>query len=721
MEIVSNENNLSPLKHRIAEYAGDDSSKGGEILIASGWIQSEYFKRLFPEEVVDGLASRNISLRVLLRVGNPTDLKISDIALFRFIETLKSRGIAAELRYSSHHHAKLYVVGKAYAMIGSFNLTSGGFGDETREGRNPEAGIATTAKREVQAAIERFEAMWQKASGLAGSLAGFVANESEDSGFWIIGVRELPAGMFVQTKVGDRLVLGKVERSLRYRRDFFGADRESILGNPLIFEQFGLAKPALKPGVINPLALNGIASAGNVDAQLEIARVKAIRSIATGTNGAIDYEACSLPPPVGGEVHAADPALFGTMFDPAACAKPYAELRDNRGIAASFNPEPMLAMHSAILGATGSGKSHFMKRYLSNFLVPYNDGTWKGRLIVVDTHGEYGEYFKGAGIPYTPLELGAGDKVNFDTPLVETVEDLAELFDFKPDRKLKKKIREALANRAGLDQESFVRMLEEAAADDARLDVLKYVAAGLDSEDDTGIPEEYAKDFKKGREKLASVKAVFDTKRRAAAIANVQKDLADKILKGYGFASTETPVDRVISAIERNGIRFDRLDFLAQLRKPGLYCLDLRQTNDREIRQAVVGELMHQVFAEAVRTNKFNSLFIVDEAQVYAPQGEGKSVPSKRQMRVIASEGRKFRVGLMIATQRPAYVDKDVLTQCNSQAIFRLINALDVEQVKNCVEGVSEVDLAQLPNFVAGEALFTGVAMTMPVRVRVEK
>ena len=719
MDIVSNENNLSPLQERIKEYSALEANKGGEILIASGWIQSEYFKRLFPEAVVADLAKKGIRIRILLRVGTPTDLKISDMGLFRFIETLKGKGVGATLRYSTHHHAKMYVVGKDYVMIGSFNLTSGGFGDDTREGRNPEAGIATTAKSEVKAAIARFEAMWNKANTLSDSLAGFVANESEDSGFWMIGVRELPAGMFVQTKVGDRIILGKVERSLRYRPDFFGADRESILGNPFIFEQFGLEKPIRAAGSINPIALNGIAIAGNIDAQLDVARVKAIRSIKRQSDGSITYEACSLPPPVGGEVQEADPSLFATMFDPAACTMPYAELRDNRGIAASFAPGPMLAMHSAILGATGSGKSHFMKRYLYNFLIPYNDATWKGRLIVIDTHGEYGEYFKSAQIPYTTIEIGSGDKVNFDTPLVETMDDLVELFDFKPDRKLKKRISETLANRASLDQESFIRILEEASSDDARLDMMKFTAEKLDTDDDSGIPDEYTKEFKKASEKIAVIKSIFDPKRRATATANVQKELADKLLKGYGYAAAETPVERIVAAIRRNGIRFEHLDFLSQIRKPGLYCLDLRLNNDREIRQAVVGELMGQTFTEAMRTGKFNSLFIVDEAQNYAPQGEGKSVPSKRAMRTIASEGRKFRVGLMIATQRPAYVDKDVLAQCNSQAIFRLINNLDIGQIENCVEGISEIDLAQLPNFVAGEALFTGVAMTMPVRVRV--
>lgn len=719
MDLVSNEDNLGPLKARIAEYAGSDANRGGEVLIASGWIQSEYFKRIFTDEVVAGLAARDIGVRVLLRVGSPTDLKISDVALFRAMVSMRRNGVRTSLRFSRHHHAKLYVVGAGYAMLGSFNLTSGGFGDEDRHGKNPEAGIATTAKGEVKAAAARFEAMWAEADELADSLAGFVANESEDSGFWMIGVRELPAGMFVQVKLGERILLGKVERSLRFRRDFFGADRESILANPFIFEQFGIAKPARETGGINPVALNGIASAGNVDAQLEIARVKAIRSIERRADGGLSYEASSLPPQVGAEVHEADSALFRTMFDPAACGRPYATLRDNRDIAVSFAPDPMLAMHSAVLGATGSGKSHFMKRYLADFLAPYNESTWKGRVVIVDTHGEYGDFLDGAGLAYANLDFKTGERLGFDAPLVETLDDFVDLYDFRPDRKLKRRIAEALAMKDTLDQDTFVRILEEAASDEARLDAMKYVAEILDSEGEPDVAEELVKEFKKAQDRIALANSVFDKKRRVAAVANVHKELADKVLKTYGYGNSETPAQKVIAAIQRDGIRFDRLDFLPQLRKPGLYRLDLRQTSDRETRQAVAGELMGQVFEEAKRTGKFNTLFIVDEAQNFAPQGEGKSVPSKRAMRVIASEGRKFRVGLMIATQRPAYVDKDVLAQCNSQAIFRLINNLDIGQVENTVEGISKVDLEQLPNFVAGEALFTGVAMTMPVRVRV--
>ena len=53
------------------------------------------------------------------------------------------------------------------------------------------------------------------------------------------------------------------------------------------------------------------------------------------------------------------------------------------------------------------------------------------------------------------------------------------------------------------------------------------------------------------------------------------------------------------------------------------------------------------------------------------------------------------------------------------QEVFRLINKGDIDQVAGTVEGISEYDLMQLPQFTAGQALFTGVGMQMPVRVRV--
>ena len=134
----------------------------------------------------------------------------------------------------------------------------------------------------------------------------------------------------------------------------------------------------------------------------------------------------------------------------------------------------------------------------------------------------------------------------------------------------------------------------------------------------------------------------------------------------------------------------------------------------------MVGDILQETFERGKESRgEFRTIFVIDEAQNYAPEPASKKIPSYRWMKVIASEGRKFNIALLVMTQRPQYLSKDILTQCNTQAIFRLVNKADIAQVENTVEGISEYDLARLPNFVAGQAIFTGIGMKMPVRVRV--
>jgi hypothetical protein len=718
MDIVSNRDNLAPLVERISHFAADKESQGGQLRLCSGWIQSAYFKRLFPQQVVEDCVRQKITVRVLLRIGRPTDLKISDIELFQFLQSMKSSGVDADFRYSARHHAKMYVVGDSWAMIGSFNLTSGGFGDSGNEGHNPEAGVVTETLKDVHAASELFDQMWAEASALDESLIGFVANESEDTGFWLIGVRDLPAGKFVQVKEGGAVLLGRIERSSRYRLDFFGADRESIVGNFALFEQFANPKP--EKGAINPNALNGIASAGDTRRQLDVARVKTIRLVRTDEGGRHAFEPCTTPPRVGAQVLDADPEQFQAVFNPARAD--YAALSENRDITVSFDPAPTLSMHMAVLGATGSGKSHFIKRYISKFLVPYNQ-SWQGRIIVMDTHGEYGEYLKEAGVDFDTLSLRQEEGTGIETPLILSADDVADAYDVKLNRALKERIQSVLNARREPTKEEFMEEITRASADEVRIEIEDFVQRLLTGSqrdlEALQLPSELKGVAEKAWEKYARVDDIFVRKNKKVARSNVERDLLDKVLKAYSYSSTSDAAETLATRIEELGIRFKPFDFVSRLKKPGIYCLNLADVADREGRQAVVGEIMEQVFSEAKGTKDFPALFVVDEAQNYAPQGEGKSIPSKKAMTLVASEGRKFKVGLMIATQRPAYVEKDVLAQCGSQAIFRLINEMDLKQVEACVEGVSEADLAQLPNFVAGEAIFTGVGVTMPVRVKV--
>jgi DNA helicase HerA-like ATPase len=203
---------------------------------------------------------------------------------------------------------------------------------------------------------------------------------------------------------------------------------------------------------------------------------------------------------------------------------------------------------------------------------------------------------------------------------------------------------------------------------------------------------------------------------RARLKAEVIKDLKSK------FNEIEIP-QRILTfaeQVKKGDYRLESLKLINNISKPGIYRLDLSSIDDADIRRAVCGDLMRETFEKSKEQNgNFRTLFIVDEAQNYAPEKASKNMPSFRWMKVIASEGRKFGVALLVMTQRPAYLSKDILSQCNTQAIFRLVNQADIQQVEQSVEGISEYDLMQLPNFVAGQAIFTGVGMKMPVRVKV--
>ena len=113
----------------------------------------------------------------------------------------------------------------------------------------------------------------------------------------------------------------------------------------------------------------------------------------------------------------------------------------------------------------------------------------------------------------------------------------------------------------------------------------------------------------------------------------------------------------------------------------------------------------------------------VDEAHNYAPEqhtgGVSTARPSLDALHRVAAEGRKFGVGLVLATQRPARLNKEVLSQCNTHIVFRLANVEDHAAVAACFEGASREVLSQLPALETGTCIVGGAATRMAVTVDV--
>ena len=133
----------------------------------------------------------------------------------------------------------------------------------------------------------------------------------------------------------------------------------------------------------------------------------------------------------------------------------------------------------------------------------------------------------------------------------------------------------------------------------------------------------------------------------------------------------------------------------------------------------IVAKVCREIFEMRKRGEIDPGMIVVDEAHNFVPEkGIDKSVSSSV-LRTIASEGRKFALGLMIISQRPARIDKNVLSQCNTQIILRVTNPNDINSIKRGVEGITSEMVEEIKRLPVGQALVITPDLERPVIVRV--
>jgi len=110
---------------------------------------------------------------------------------------------------------------------------------------------------------------------------------------------------------------------------------------------------------------------------------------------------------------------------------------------------------------------------------------------------------------------------------------------------------------------------------------------------------------------------------------------------------------------------------------------------------------------------------VLEEAHRFTP-AEGHS-PSKRILKQVLAEGRKFGVGVCLVSQRPSKLDPDALSQCMSQITLRIVNPSDQEYVSRTVESFSRDVIEHLPALHRGTAIISGVCINTPTLVRVRR
>lgn len=109
-------------------------------------------------------------------------------------------------------------------------------------------------------------------------------------------------------------------------------------------------------------------------------------------------------------------------------------------------------------------------------------------------------------------------------------------------------------------------------------------------------------------------------------------------------------------------------------------------------------------------------LIVLEEAHSYLKAGEYSI--SSRTVQMIAKEGRKYGVGLLLVTQRPSELDETVLSQCGTIIALRMNNSKDRGHIRSAVQDELQSMVDLLPSLRTGEALISGEAVKIPSRVK---
>jgi len=137
-----------------------------------------------------------------------------------------------------------------------------------------------------------------------------------------------------------------------------------------------------------------------------------------------------------------------------------------------------------------------------------------------------------------------------------------------------------------------------------------------------------------------------------------------------------------------------------------------------QIQQIIVYKLLKDLF-QLRKQNKISPFFcVLEEAHNFIPEKHIGEAKSSQIIRTIASEGRKFGLGLCVVSQRPALIEKNVLSQCNTQIILKVTNPNDLKAITTSAEGLTYNADEDIKNLPVGVAMVTGF-LEMPLFVNI--
>ena len=127
-----------------------------------------------------------------------------------------------------------------------------------------------------------------------------------------------------------------------------------------------------------------------------------------------------------------------------------------------------------------------------------------------------------------------------------------------------------------------------------------------------------------------------------------------------------------------------------------------------------------------INTQELPTVLVLEEAHTFVNVGGSQEAgnPTPEQMcretfERIAREGRKFGLGLVLASQRPSELSPTVLAQCNTFLLHRIVNDRDQTLVGRLMPDNLGRLLEELPSLPSQQAILLGWATEVPVLVEI--
>jgi DNA helicase HerA-like ATPase len=389
---------------------------------------------------------------------------------------------------------------------------------------------------------------------------------------------------------------------------------------------------------------------------------------------------------------------------PASTRFHFAQLAQDEKVDVPVDGNRFFNKHIAIVGSTGSGKSHTMARIVQAAVRERESGDASyslnnSHVIIFDIHAEYRSAFPNANhlsvdsmvLPYWLLSSEELQDMFIESREEQSHNQVAVLKrSITENRKIYFEGSEAERDLIHYDSPLFFDMAEVIAAIKAKNEKMVPGARGEKSGPLNGKLDNF----------ITRLENRYYDKRLGFLLGDKAKGatLADTLRQFMGYVEGG---ERNVTVIDLSGVPFEVLSISVSLISRLLfdYSYYFKRGNDK---------------------NETPLLVVYEEAHKYVPRSDlSRYAAARYAIEKIAKEGRKYGITAAIVSQRPAEISETIFAMCNNFVAMRLTNPEDQGYVRRLLPDSLGPLTDSLPSLSAGEALLIGDSVVMPSVVRI--